>query len=95
MESQRWIVGKRIPDDKASLSSCGVSSDGHTIFLYLVTPKQKALHPGLEGERPLTMMSDFLRKFCQVHRLSSPIGVRILCSLLYLLLFRAVTRSCI
>ena len=50
VEIQRWIVGQRVADDGVSLSSCGVSSDGHTIFCYLMSCKPKAVHPGLEGK---------------------------------------------
>ena len=62
---QRWIVEKRLAEDGNSLSSCGVSSDGHTLYLYIMSRKSKTVHPALEGMhlRDTFFILNFL-KYC-------------------------------
>ncbi|XP_035825204.1 ranBP-type and C3HC4-type zinc finger-containing protein 1 isoform X2 [Aplysia californica] len=43
LEVQRWIIGKRISNDKEKLSHCGVKEAGHTLYLYLVTARSVGL----------------------------------------------------
>ena len=40
-EIQRWIIGKRIPKSNETLSDCGIKESGHTLFLYLTSPKEE------------------------------------------------------
>ncbi|CAG5133424.1 unnamed protein product [Candidula unifasciata] len=42
-EVQRWIIGKKIPDNENKLSQCGVKGPGHTLYLYLVTARSVGL----------------------------------------------------
>ncbi|BFZ13299.1 hypothetical protein BsWGS_16338 [Bradybaena similaris] len=42
-EVQRWIIGKKIPDNDNKLAQCGVRGPGHTLYLYLVTARSVGL----------------------------------------------------
>ncbi|CAL1548541.1 unnamed protein product [Lymnaea stagnalis] len=43
VEVQRWIIGKKIFNDKDKLGQCGIKGPGHTLYLYLVTARSVGL----------------------------------------------------
>ncbi|XP_059164421.1 ranBP-type and C3HC4-type zinc finger-containing protein 1-like [Physella acuta] len=59
IEVQRWIIGKKIFQDKDKLGQCGVKGPGHTIYLYLVTARSVGL---IRKDEPFQQaMSEFLQ----------------------------------
>uniref|UniRef100_A0A0B7BCW6 RanBP-type and C3HC4-type zinc finger-containing protein 1 n=1 Tax=Arion vulgaris TaxID=1028688 RepID=A0A0B7BCW6_9EUPU len=60
-EVQRWIIGKKIPENENKLSQCSVKGSGHTLYLYLVTARSVGLskqdydmrHRALQSPEPL------------------------------------------
>ncbi|KAK3586744.1 hypothetical protein CHS0354_014775 [Potamilus streckersoni] len=43
IEIQKWIIGKRLVDDKETLAKCKVTTEGHSVYLYLVSARSVGL----------------------------------------------------
>ena len=43
IEVQRWIIGKRVREDKEKLGHLEITECGHTVYLYLVTARSVGL----------------------------------------------------
>ncbi|XP_071116528.1 ranBP-type and C3HC4-type zinc finger-containing protein 1-like [Haliotis cracherodii] len=67
VEVQRWIIGKKIPQDRDTLHRCNIRTSGHTVYLYLATARSVNLEPNqmdmmnaTGGRPPPEMSGDYM-----------------------------------
>ncbi|XP_046542359.1 ranBP-type and C3HC4-type zinc finger-containing protein 1-like isoform X1 [Haliotis rubra] len=66
VEVQRWIIGRKIPQDRDTLHRCNIRSSGHTVYLYLATARSVNLEPNQMdtmntlGRTPPEMSGDYM-----------------------------------